>query len=173
MKKISYFVTWTAAVFGVSVFNYFAVVPVLSWYSGENLPPLTPHIMLLIWIGGMALHCVALALLISGVSQKQNIGGVLFPLPAVIINQAAASAVCLAVGIASKFNSMLFFSAHFMTAVINKYAPGTVHSQNQSIWIFVLSFVIIAIFTAVSTVFYFIERKRQNEMLKRAVSSDD
>lgn len=156
-------------VWGVSLFSFFAVYPAITWFSQENFPPLTPNILLLIWAGQLALHCVALALLISGVSKKQNLGGVVMPLSAVVINQTAASAVYIIVAIVSKYNEKLYYSLHLITDVINKYVPGTVSEQNQSKWLLILCIVHMIIFSAVAVIFYFIERTRQEELLKKGM----
>ena len=86
------------------------------------------------------------------------------PLPVVLINQAAASAVYIIAAIVSKYNEMLYYSSHLMTSVINKYVPGTVSEHNQSTWLLILCIVHMTIFSAVAVIFYFIERMRQEEL---------
>lgn len=170
MKHISYFVAWLAVVFGVSAFNDLAVTSTLAWYDGWNFPPLTAHFYLLIWVVGMLLCCIPLALAADSISSKQNQGGIPTPTRYVVINQAAASAVYVAVGFVGGYNKVLYFSPNFMCDVINRYSPDTVTDANRAVWLFILCVVHLLIFAAVALVFYYIERNKQIALLQKGLS---
>lgn len=169
LKRVSYFGLWLAVVFGVSVFNNLVVTSTLSWYDGWNFPPLTAHFYLLIWVVGMLLCGVVLALTSDSVSSKQNSGGIPIPLGYVIINQAAAAIVYIAVGFSSGYSKMLYFSPNFMCDVINRYSPDMITDENRAVWLFALTVAHMLIFTAVSLYFYFTVRNKEITLLKKGL----
>lgn len=170
MKRISYFAAWLAVVFGVSAFNNLAVTGPLAWYDGWNFPPLTANIYLLTWIVGILLCGVVLALIADSISSKQNQGGIPMPTGYVVVNQALAAIVYIAVGFGGGYNKMLYFSPNFMCDVLNKYLPDAVTDENRAVWLLAMTVAHALIFTTVALIFYCIERNKQIALLRKGLS---
>lgn len=170
MKRLLYSASWLAVVFGISAIDNLATTSFLTFYYGWNFPPFTPHMLLLIWVSETAFCGLVLALVMNSVSSKQTAGGIPAPLPSVIINQAAASAIYVIAGVVLSYNRMLYFLPTYMCYVINEYLPGTVTDANRSIWLLIFTTAHMLIFTATALIFYFSEQNRQTALLKKGLS---
>ncbi len=177
-----YFIAWLFPIYLLTFFTNVSTSAFLKWYYNASppvgdyyaqieysvsFPPLTEKIFLLIWILGFVICCFFLVLTISGIGKSLNLGEKLFPFPAFVINQTAASALYIILGIITNHDGKLYFFTVYLRFVINEFNRDIITEKNEFLCTIVINVIITLIFTAISIFFYLREYDRQSYRLER------
>ena len=177
-RYFNYFISWTATVFGVSLFYYAFWDTFYAAYYQElgdlvyefqpaGLPRLNWKINVLIWLSGIILMAVLLGLIMDGVCKGQYKIRKKMPVFVILINQLAGVALYVLLGRMLGYFEWFYYMCGFFSEILAEaFGYGSFHFQTNGWMLFIMIFHA-SLFAVLSMWFYFPERKKQEYWLVR------
>ena len=178
MRYFNYFISWTASVFGVSLFYYIFWDTFYAAYYQElgdlvygfqpaGLPPLNWKINALIWLSGIILMAVFLGLIMDVVCKSQYKCRRKMPIYVILVNQAVGVVLYVLLGRMLGYYDGFYYMCRFFAEILAEACGfGYYHFQTAD-WMMIIMTFHALLFAVLSMWFYFPERKKQEYWLVR------
>lgn len=176
MRYVTYFFAWIACVLGVSYYYkgfwdiffhayYQDMDELLYGFTPAGMPEFNWKINLIIWLSGIILMGFIFWLVMDDVCKGQYKKRKPMPLWVIIVNQGAASALYLIIGVLSGYWDLFYYMPRFLIEIVGEALPSVSFANTDRLLFSLILHT--AVFSALPLYFYFKERQHCHHILKR------
>ncbi len=178
MRYVSYFLSYTAALFASSLYYKIFWDLFLKGYGMDlylssygfvpaGMPEFNWKINTLIWLSGFVFIGFVLVLITDSVAKSNFKKRKLLPLPVIIINQALATTLYIVLGQCLSYDPKFYYMPiFFLTNIVGLLSDTAVTAYNYDLWMIILTLLHALIFAGISLYVYLKERKKQIRILE-------